>query len=288
MDNRIKSSRANKRELVMPFQGEENLVVPKKGGFGQPDNDKFVNLTTPTSTSNLPDGNTQTSADTGINTGGVDTGGTGASSGTTLGGSSGGATSSGTHVSPTTIASQNQSANTESNAPTTQVNPIGTPAETTSNIPTNTSVDNQPRGATTNAGNESVDTPPPPTPVELPTFPDYNTMDCNSLGIEIASIKSTIATGRFVPEVGNAYNEALSRAEGIFTTKCNVPETPPIAIVTPPPIGGGFGGGGGGGLGDEPTNAPIEEEAPKSNYGWLWIVAIIGGLYFLTKKSNKS
>jgi hypothetical protein len=42
MANTIKSTKRTKREMVIPFEGEEMFVVPKKGGFGQPDMDGYV------------------------------------------------------------------------------------------------------------------------------------------------------------------------------------------------------------------------------------------------------
>ena len=42
MANINKSVRPRKREQVVPFVGEENFIVPKKGGFGQPDNEHYV------------------------------------------------------------------------------------------------------------------------------------------------------------------------------------------------------------------------------------------------------
>ena len=45
MANHIKSTKRTKREMVIPFEGEEMLVVPKKGGFGQPDMEGYVMAT---------------------------------------------------------------------------------------------------------------------------------------------------------------------------------------------------------------------------------------------------
>jgi hypothetical protein len=60
--------RVKKREIVIPFDGEENFVVPKRGGFGQPDMEGYVmasgrstGLETDTSNQTL-DTNTDTSS----------------------------------------------------------------------------------------------------------------------------------------------------------------------------------------------------------------------------------
>ena len=42
MATRKTSTRMLKREKVVPFVGEENFVVPKRGGFGQPDIEGYV------------------------------------------------------------------------------------------------------------------------------------------------------------------------------------------------------------------------------------------------------
>ena len=44
MKVQIKSPRANKRKIVVPFSGEENFIVPKQGGFGQPDNEEWISV----------------------------------------------------------------------------------------------------------------------------------------------------------------------------------------------------------------------------------------------------
>ena len=44
MSVKIKSKKHLKREQVIPFSGEENFVVPRKGGFGMSDNEDYISV----------------------------------------------------------------------------------------------------------------------------------------------------------------------------------------------------------------------------------------------------
>ena len=44
MSVNIKSKKHLKREQVIPFSGEENFVVPRKGGFGMSDNEDYISV----------------------------------------------------------------------------------------------------------------------------------------------------------------------------------------------------------------------------------------------------
>jgi hypothetical protein len=303
----IKSPRANKRKIVVPFAGEENFVVPKQGGYGQPDNEEWIsiesnyaNLTatppsgpSPTDTTQIGEGlptGTTTMENPNYNT--------------STGGIHGASTPS-----PTTTTSTQYP--TGGSVDTTTItpeltNPVstttsGTSSGTTSNESTlppllDTGVVTPPRDTTTGTRTlgESTTTTSTTTSntfqqTQIPTFPDFSTLDCSALASQIASIESQISQGNFTAEVGTAYNNALSTAKSLYTTKCNI-ASPAVIIAPVPsvPIGGGFGGSGGG-FGEPPadeTNISEEVTNVSSNKSWLIILAILGGLYFLTKRSN--
>lgn len=316
----IKSPRANKRKIVVPFSGEENFIVPKQGGFGQPDNEewisvesKYANLTAPASNTPSPTDTTQTGEGLPTGSGGntenpnynTSSGGIGGASTSTNTGAS--SSPSGGSVDTTTITPE-------------LTNPVGTPSGTsggsTSNESTtppllDTGITTPPRtlGESTTSGTSTSSGIIPRTPLgeststtssqtttfqqtQIPTFPDFSTLDCSALASQIASIESQISQGNFTAEVGTAYNNALATAKSISTTKCNI-ASPPVIIAPVPTsaIGGGFGGGvGGGGFGEPPadeTNITEQTTTESGGMSWFWIVAILGGIYFLTKGSKQ-
>jgi len=293
MKVQIKSPRANKRKIVVPFTGEENFIVPKEGGFGHPDNDewisvesKYANLTAPIST-NSPSNEPTTQTGTGLGTGTIAQGNT-----TT------------THVSTPTTTTQSSSTSTSGTDTTTITPTLTQPVSTT------------PTTSTGTTSNEGI-TPPlldtgtiPPKPkstistpkssivptesiTSLPTFPDYSTLDCSALQSEISRIQLIVSAGGLTTEVANAYNTALATAKSTYTSKCNIPSPAPVIIapVPTPAVGGGFhGGGGGGGIGEPPADETATTEQTDTTSGsgksWLFILALIGGLYFLTKSGK--
>lgn len=126
---------------------------------------------------------------------------------------------------------------------------------------------------------------------DIVIFPDISSMDCAALTAEIKRLQETIGLSatqkaQYDGQITNVQNKFTSKLCGIAgggTTPTQVTST---TTITPPfsPVFGG--GGGGGGLGEQPQDqAPIVEE-PKKDNSWLWILAIVGGLYFLTKKKN--
>ena len=123
--------------------------------------------------------------------------------------------------------------------------------------------------------------------VQLPTFPDWSTLSCTDLQAQISAIEATLAVGKYAEEITIAYNNALTNAKFLFSTKCNVKTTTPVVLV-PLPTGMGmppvFGGGGGGGGTEDVVGVA---EPKKANYSWLWILVAAGGLYYLSKKSKK-
>jgi len=301
--------RVKKREVVIPFEGEEMFVVPKRKGFGQPDMEGYVmatggrttgietdtsNPTLETTTSTTPTiqtGNTGVSIPTGSSADVPPPSGTTSTTSTsdgtgTLGGSS--PTSSGTNAGDVPTGSQTSAGSTTITNPSTQPetginSPIQTGAGTGGTI----------IGGVTGAG-QQTETVTTNTDTEIPLFPDLSTMNCTQLASEITRLSGKIATSVFPINIANAYNNQITLAKSIETTKCNrtLPNEP--LIITPPApapiiipsIGGGiFGGGigGGGGFGEPPIDeAPIVEE--KNNMGIYLIVGGIALIYFLTRK----
>ena len=147
---------------------------------------------------------------------------------------------------------------------------------------------------------------------------DYSSMSCDAITsylTDLINVDSTGWDGMYTTRALGDYNRTLSSVRSVKDTACRVivpptpttpappvvtsttPTTPAAPVVTstttitPPfaPVFGGGGGGiggGGGGLGEVPQEqAPIVEE-PKKDNSWLWILAVIGGIYFLTKKKK--
>jgi hypothetical protein len=380
MPKQDKSPKKVKNDVIIPFDGEENFVVPKKGGFGQADMEGYVMITgrglgsAALSNTQTGAGSSATDVLAGSPRGGT-SGSTTVSSGSTdprfqlpstgtptppptptptpldptgtLGGSyGGGAVGSGTNLGdapPDTQAGTRASTiiSTGIDRPELGVNTtVSSPNTITFG---NTRFTDLPSGGTgTSEGvirdvSGNVITSPvsnvpvtPPTddtpqrdlpPLEgevisnIPLFPNLSSMNCADLTSEIARLSSIMATSKFTPEVGNAYNNQLASAKSLYENKCTRQDrgdeiifvkppifdtptpTPPTPIDTPvdkpidtPVGGGGFGGGGfggGGGIEPEPEQPPVEEGTPakKDNrMGIIVLLAVIGGLYFLTRK----
>jgi len=286
-----------KRERVVPFDGEENFVVPKKGGFGQPDNENYVMvqskdanfsyLTAPLTLGDTPPTRTPQTLSTTLE------------SGSTTSTISPNQTQTITSVPPTTISTDTPPSTTPqtttstiTDSPTTTITPI---AETLPPEKTQAQIDCEATGGTWVKGGCNKLTLEP---IVLPTFPDWSTLDCASLTTQIASLQSTMATSRFANStIADAYNNALATAQSTFTTKCPTPSTNVnVSVTTPtatiPPIvsggGGVFGGGGGGGIGEPPTDEVPTTEVPQTSgkKTWLLLLVIVGGLYLLTRKKS--
>lgn len=144
-------------------------------------------------------------------------------------------------------------------------------------------------------------------------FPSIIIMDCTQLTAEIARLQSMGNAANLPANTKAQYDAQILSAQNLYNSKsCNV-VTPPITsgtesqvntstsavstptevtsttTVTPPfsPILGG--GGGGGGLGAEPSSTNTEKEITKTvkkDNSWLWILLLVGGIYFLTKKKK--
>jgi hypothetical protein len=303
----IKGNKRTKREMVIPFEGEEMFVVPKRKGFGQPDMDKYVMAvgsqtgrtpTTTTTPTNLPnDGSTNTTSGTNIPIGtpsepiptGTSTTNTNPSPAEPLP----------NEIPTPPVATPQQLCVSNgglwvNGACQTSSAPEPLPAETTCinsggawiNGACVTSTNPKVVALTTTTGTNT------PIVDELPTFPVWSSLDCVTLKDKIAEYNAILSTSRFAQNIIDAYNTAIATAQGIYNGKCNV--TPPTPITPITPIveiggggGGGFGGGGGGSAPEEPQ--PQEEVAPDESgkrIGIILVLALIGGLYFLTRKSN--
>lgn len=301
--------RVKKREVVIPFEGEELFVVPKRKGFGQPDMEGYVMATgsrttgLETDTSN-PTLETTTSTSPTIQTGNTGVGtaiGSSADipppSGTTststssdgtgtLGG--GVATSSGTNAGDVPTGNQSSGASTTltdaSTQPETGVNStIQTGAGSGATIVGGV----RGTGLQTDTITTNIDN-------QIPLFPDLSNMNCTELKSEITRLSGIIAVSKFPINVANAYNNQITLAKSIESTKCRRTPLTETLIITPPApapiiapaIGGGIFGGGGGGFGEPPIDevAPIEEK--KSNTGIFLIIGGIALIYFLTRKNK--
>lgn len=301
--------RVKKREVVIPFEGEEMFVVPKRKGFGQPDMEGYVMATGVKSTGLDTNTSTPTLEQTTTSSPTIQTGNTGV--GTAIGSSANVPPPSGT----TSASTSSDGAGTIGGGSTISSGtnagdvPTGNQTSTSTTILTNAST--QPEtgvnstiqtgsgsggtiiGGVTGAGQQTDTSSGANTDIELPLFPNLSSMNCTELKNEITRLTDKIATSVFPINIANAYNNQITLAKAIESTKCTrvLPNetliiTPPApAPIIAPPIGGGiFGGGGGGGFGEPPIDevAPIEEK--KNNMGIYLIVGGIALLYFLTRK----
>lgn len=278
--------RVKKREAVIPFHGEENFVVPKRGGFAQHDNENYVMVagSSTVTTSNLPtDGTTNTTSGTNIP---VTTAGEPIISSTT--------TTSATQPVITTppVATAQQLCVSNGGLwvnGACQTSPAPEP------LPAETNCINS-GGAWINGACVTSTSPKPisvatTTVVDtLPNFPVWSSLDCTTLKDKIAEYNAILSTSRFAQNIVDAYNTEIAKAQAIYNTKCNV--TPPTPAPTPnpivlPPIGGGIFGGGGGGFGEPPSDAVVPPVEEKNNMGIYLILGGLALLYFLTRKKKK-
>lgn len=273
--NKGKKVNVKKRELVIPFDNEHLFTVPKRGGFGQPDNENYVMVTG----GNI--GNSPSPTDTTQTGGGVGT--TTSTPATTT------TTTPPITITPTPPISSapTQPISTTTTppvfTPTTDVIPCtsftyGSWSACTDGLQTRSYV-GVPSGCTTTPS--LTDIQARCTTDVLPTFPNWSSLDCTSLKDWIDRINSTLSTSKFSSDIANAYNNALSSANATYTTKCYTNPNAIVVLPTPTtPIGGGFGGGG---AAPEEEGIPQVEEK-KSNNGLFLIIGIAGLVYFLTRK----
>lgn len=255
---KIKSPKKIKRDLVIPFDGEEQFVVPKKGGFGQPDMEDYVMVTGATRT--------------------------------TLGSSSAGSTN--VDTTPSTVTNQpTRSTTTVLTQEPTLTSPTASGGGGGTSLP---STPTRTVSGTTQVGTgitelPTTTTPPPYTPSRLPTFPNWSSLLCSDLARQIAYFENLASTGTWSLEDASTLSTQIASGKAQYASRCVIAPTPvvPVVPVIPAPIGGGGGGGiGGGGGGEEPTDTPAPVEDKKGGISWLLIVAIIGGILLLTKKKS--
>lgn len=286
----IESTKKLKRQVVVPFDGEETFVVPKKGGFGQPDNEHYVMVTgsttlggIPTAPAPSPTTSTQVSTAEGTTTSTSSPTQVGTSTSTTV---TGATQPISTTIEQPTLTPQVPTTTTTTTSPRPQL-PTTVTLETTisqaqldceasGGIWSNGTCTN-PRSGSSSGG--TIDT--------IPTFPNWDTLTCESLRAKISELESTMATSRFAQNVVDAYNSQLAYARSLVTTKCYVAPPPAVVVPVTPPSGGVFGGGGGGGgFGQEPSAEAPQVEEPKSNIGLFLIIGVVGALYFLLRKKK--
>ena len=245
----------HRREVVIPFVGEEKFVVPKKGGFGQPDNEHYVMVSGDVPSVSKID--MTPSPPVPPPTGGIfDTGGGGV-----------------LQPPPLPVLPAIPVYKDFPSMSCSEKNDYLNYLQTFTDLAGNTSLPENQRFMTEMANLKAdITTKCSPVVVTLPNFPNWELLDCSTLKSEIARIEGTMATSKFSAEVANAYNNALAIAKPLYNTKC------PINPIT-------IGGGGGGGLGEAPTDTTTPV-ATKKSYTWLWILLAIGGAYFLTRKKK--
>jgi YD repeat-containing protein len=229
------------------------------------------------------------------------------------------AVGSGTIAGDTPVGSQTQAGATTILQPSTLPEPIPTTTSTPMTITYGTGTIDLPSGGTgTNTGvvydsqgnvissttsqvpvttTTSTTTGTEIPPMEIPTFPDLSSMNCTDLNSEIARLSAVIAVSRFPMNVANAYNNQLATAKTLYNTKCPIKKLDdttlvltPIGGVVTPPIGGGgggiFGGGGGGVAPEEEVPQEVAPDESGKRIGLFLVLAIIGGLYYLTRKRS--
>lgn len=292
MQTKTKSTKRLKREKVIPFHGEENFVVAKKGGFGQADNEHYVMVagSTTIATQSLPsDSPSSTSVSTSTQIP-VTSSGNPITTNTT--------TQPPTNIPPSEVPCTSYTYGSWSacqNGTQTRAY-VGVPSgcvgvapssQTQQNCTTSTNDETiQAQQDCTNSGGvwingACITSTNPRLITTIPTFPIWDSLDCASLKTQIAQLNATLSTSKFAQNVVDAYNTEIAKAQSVYNVKCDVAQ-PPTNVILPVGGGGIFGGGGGGGIGEPPTDeAPTQE---KKNYSWLIIIAILGGAYFLLRK----
>lgn len=150
-----------------------------------------------------------------------------------------------------------------------------------------------------------VEKPAAPTPVQTeqpttePVFPDWQSLDCDTIEGEIRRLENELMVIRTTPEVRTRYENAVAAGKAEKERKClrnppalgvgDTPPPPPPALLPsgvslstptlgqpPKPKGGAAAGGAG-------------EKEPEPNKGSNWLIwVLLGGaaLYFLTRKRD--
>jgi hypothetical protein len=403
MSIKIKSKKQLKREQVIPFSGEENFIVPRKGGYGMSDNEDYITVARPNNSddsySNLLRVTDEGGEDIlgGGSGGGSSSGGGSLSGGGGMGGSGtvrvdyaprgeegalpilgggGGMGGSGTrrvdyaqrdglgsslpvYNKPSAMYAEPPSwrlattcqelndyknyleqylSNNQNLSPADMDKYNSEMQSIVSAIPSACAIivpdppidlgvtetigyrlpdpDTRTVDLPSGGGGDVSRVPDIPPPIEaLPTFPDWNILDCSNLEQNIKELDEKMSVGTFTPWVASAYNKALAEAKSVYISKgCDVKPIPidyaPKDADVPPPIetpiekpketpidtttgttftptfgGGTFGASpsGGGGGGEEEVAAEVPK---KKNYSWLWLLLIAGGIYIATRKKK--
>lgn len=258
MTNKVNSLR-KKRELVVPFEGEEKFVVPKRGGFGQPDNEEFVMIVGATRQTTILEPELTPTA---------------------------GSTSTSAEL-PTSLSNT---------MPVFQQGDIryGTTRVTTTGdlIPTTTTATTTGTTRDTRVIPEGGLTPNLiDTPISMPS--NWSTVSCSELSswiTRLTSLSSGADSSLITDRLKAIYALNLEQARMAYQSNCPVvpPPPPPIPVPIPvpaPPIGGGgFGGGVGGSSEEDVISQTTEEGKGKGIPLWVILLVVVGGLYLLKRK----
>lgn len=147
-----------------------------------------------------------------------------------------------------------------------------------------------------------VEKPAPPTQAEQPTtdvvFPDWQSLDCETIESEIRRLENELAVIRTTPEARARYENAVAAGKAEKERKCMrnppalgvgdtpLPPPPPLlptgvslstpTLGQPPKPKGGAAAGGG-----------EKQPEPKKGSNWLiWVLLGGAALYFLTRKRD--
>lgn len=148
-----------------------------------------------------------------------------------------------------------------------------------------------------------VEKPAAPTPVQTeqpttePVFPDWQSLDCDTIESEIRRLENELTVIRTTPEARTRIENAVAAGKAERDRKCqrnppplgvvDTPPPPPPALLPsgvslstptlgqpPKPKGGAAGGG-------------EKEPEPKKGSNWLiWVLLGGAALYFLTRKRD--
>jgi hypothetical protein len=300
MATRQTTTKVRKKESVVPFKDELNFVVPKKGGFGQPDNENYVMVVgtttvdapdTPTSTGVELPTSTQTTTSTQIP---VTSSGNPITTNTT--------TQQPTNTPPSEVPCTSYTYGSWSacqNGTQTRAY-VGVPSGCVGVAPSSETQQN----CTTSTNDETIQAQqdciasggayingvcvnnPSPRGGEvntIPNFPVWDSLDCTTLKSKIAEYNATLSTSRFAQNVVDAYNTEIAKAQAIYNTKCPIKDET-TAIIIPPNVGGVFGGGGFGEPPSDESGMTTEETSSNNKTTFLVLLGIVGLLYLLTRK----
>jgi hypothetical protein len=128
-------------------------------------------------------------------------------------------------------------------------------------------------------------------PIDIPLIPDdWSKLLCTDIEKLITSYNTYLADTKVDEAKKTVFRTELTKAKSTYDTKCKT-STPTTTVTTTttltPPFGGGFFGGGGGGGATSTSTETNTTTEKKQKFPWLIVILIAGGLYLLTRKSNK-